>query len=204
VTYGASAEESAMHDPEGEDGSHAQIARARTRGSVHRRGAIPHLLSAPTTHSVRSALEEAQQRWAGDVTDAPDATEEDLDEDPYEPEESDDLADFAGPGAAPEAPYRAPRRTRRPRPAAPEHPMPYSSWKGYSHPLRASWQTYCDGAERVIEFMPIAVVGYWTLALPAFVIHSTFRLCQDSTTSLTRTLVFVVVVVILVVGILIA
>jgi hypothetical protein len=82
--------------------------------------------------------------------------------------------------------------------------MPYSSWKGYSLPVRDTWRTYCDGAGRVIELMPIAVVAYWPLAVPAFVIHCFFRLGQDSTTSLTRTLVFVVVIVLLVTGIAIA
>lgn len=193
-----------MHSPDAEDGSNAQMARARTRASVHQRGTVPHLLSAPATQSARSAWEEARQRWAGNAPGTPADTEEELEDDVYDPGDADNPDDFDEPGQAPGAPARAPRRRPRPRPAAPEHPMPYSSWKGHSLPLRDTWRTYRDGADRVIEFMPVAVVAYWPLAAVAFVIHSAFRLGQDSTTSLTRTLVFAVVIVVLVVGIAIA
>jgi hypothetical protein len=187
-----------MHDPDGEDGSHAQMARARAQGSVPRWGTRRQAAPASTTDSVRGALALASQRWgtvhADPVAEPPAPT-------PAAPQDDAPPPAFTHPPTTPETPIDVPRAPRQP---APEHPSPLNSWRGNSLPLRSTWATYCDGAARVIEAAPIAVVAYWALGLPAFALHCLFRLGQDSTTSLTRTFVFVIGVVILTVGIAIA
>lgn len=184
-----------MHDPERESESHTQVARTRTRASVHqgRQGAHPPFTT--TTESVRSALDVARQRWASVTPEATQDTPERSDDSPETPTTEPTIGD------APTAPQTP---AADPGPAAPEHPLPFNSWSGNSLPLRATWATYCDGARRVIESSPVLVIGYWAVGLPLFAIHSLARLSQDSTTSVTRGLVFVVVVVILIVGIAIA
>lgn len=204
-----------MHSPDGQDEPHAQMARARTRTSVPpwRRGAHPQ--STTTTQSVRSALEVARQRWASSTPQAPDDTPEELDDTPetaptapldheHAPAPASAPPSAPAPGSEP-APGLGPRpRRSAPRTPAPEHPMPYSSWKGYSRPLRDTWRTYCDGAGRVMESSPILVAPYWAVGVPILLVHCTARLVQDSTTSVTRGVVLVVVVTILIVGIAIA
>lgn len=206
-----------MHNPDGQEEPDAQMARARTRASVPRwaRGARPQ--SATTTDSVRSALDIARQRWASAAPGASEDTYADAPEEAYEEAYGAPVtavpAGPVSPGQEPETdpepgqeagPAPRGRRAASPRPPSPQHPMPYSSWKGSSRPLRDTWRTYCDGAARVIEFSPIAAFPYWVAGVPLYLIHCTARLVQDSTTSVTRGAVFVVVVVILIVGIAIA
>lgn len=192
-----------MHNPGGQEEPGAQMTRARTRDSVPRwaRGVRPQ--SAATTDSVRSALDIARQRWASAAPYAPEGTPEEA----YDAPATAGPEDLVPPEREPEAepgPGPGGRRASSPRPPSARHPMPYSSWKGSSRPLRDTWRTYCDGAARVIEFSPVAVLPYWLAGVPLYLIHCTARLVQDSTTSVTRGAVFVVVVVILIAGIVIA
>lgn len=179
-----------MHNPDAQDGSHAQVARARARTSVPRSGPSPQPDPDSTTDSVRSALDVARQRWSANPTE----------ESPATPPQTAGLAN--SPASA--TPETDPGAQNPPRLAPVDHPHPFNSWSNWSQPVREVWRTYCDGARNVKEFSPILVLPYWGVGLPLFVIHSTCRLGQDSTTSVNRGVVFVIVVVILIVGIVIA
>jgi len=191
-----------MHSPDGEEESHAQVARAHTRPIVHQRPRRTHLLSAPTTESDRSPVDRARQRWAWGGTATAPELDDDLEEEP---------GDDAGTGAPAnpgEAGQTAPEAAR-PEPRAPlvapqAHPSPFSSWSGASLPVRATWNTYVYDAQRAKETSWFLLLGYLVIAIPAFPIHCLLRLAQDSTTSATRTLVFAITLTILVIGILVA
>jgi hypothetical protein len=163
--------------------SHAQMARARTRGSVHQTRPGAHPLPEPTTQSARSALERARQNWSNDDTQAPPA-----------PPSDDELDDRGDDGAGtPPPPFRGP-----------SHPSPLNSWSAASPPIRETWANYRAGAARTTETSPIMWIPYWTVAVVCFAVHCLFRLGQDSTTSVTRSLVFATVIGILILGLTIA
>lgn len=180
-----------MHDHDAAEASHAQIARARTRGSVPHRGRGGQPDPETATDSVRSALDVARQKWG--VGTGGSRPEEPVQDTPEGPAGTD-------PAFAP-LPEGSPAARRRP---VPEHPMPFGSWSGASLPLRETWATYAGGAARVIEASPVLVIPYWIAGVPAFLLHVTFRLGQDSTTSVTRSVVFAIVVAVLVTGIAVA
>ena len=193
---------SAMHSQDGEEESYAQVTRARTRPTVHQRPRRAHLLSAPTTESDRSPVDKARQRWAWGGT----ATAPELDAEPEE-----EPGEAAGP-AAPAAPGQAggeatavPRpEPRAPLAAPPAHLSPFSSWSGASLPVRATWATYVHDGLRAREKSLLLLFGYAVIAIPAFPLHCLFRLAQDSTTSVTRTVIFAITMTILIIGILVA
>ncbi|MCL2581025.1 MAG: hypothetical protein FWE35_01050 [Streptosporangiales bacterium] len=123
---------------------------------------------------------------------------------PGQAEPAQDIPQARTAGEEPATAPLPPEATGRVRPPSPQHPSPFGSWSGASLPLRETWRTYTDGAARVMEEAPVLVIAYWAAGLPLFAVHAVCRLGQDSTTSVTRGLVFAVVVVVLVTGIALA
>lgn len=174
------------------DDRHAQVARARTRDSVPQTSPRAHAPRGSATESPRSAVEQARQRWNRTAPTAPPVPPTD---DQVEPGDAGSPTPSPTPTPAPQPPA--------PLPPGPIHPSPFSSYSDSSQPLRATWATYRAHGAQVKEFSPILVVPYWLGGLIFYGLHCLFRLGQDSTTSLVRSLALVAVLGIFTIGIVI-
>lgn len=187
-----------MHSQDGEEADNAQMARARTRHTVHHRPRRANPLPDLATERDRNPLDEARRRWTwGGPQPAPQP-----DGDPAE-ELDDDAREDDG-DSVQEAAEAARPRLRAPLIAPQAHLSPFSSWSGASLPVRATWATFVYDGRRAKDASPFLLAGYLVIAIPAFPVHCLFRLAQDSTTSVTRFIVFAITVTILIVGIAVA